>query len=61
VPEHLLRGVERVLRVAENAPAGRMDAIDVPHQQRLERGGITRARARGEIVVGTAFVSGPRP
>jgi hypothetical protein len=57
----LLRGVERVLRVAENAPADRMDAIDVSLQQRLERGAVTCTRARGEIVVGAAFVSGPRP
>lgn len=57
----LLRGVERVLRIAENPPADSMDAIDVSLEQRLQRGAITFTRARGEISVGTAFVSGPRP
>jgi hypothetical protein len=57
----LLCGVESVLRVAENPSADGVDAVDVSLQQRLERGAVTCTRARGEIPVGTAFVSGPRP
>jgi hypothetical protein len=50
----LLSGVERVVGIAEDAPAHGMDAVGVPVEQRLEGPSITTNRECRELLVGTA-------
>ena len=57
----LLRRVERILRIAQNPPAHRVDAIDVALEQPLERGAVAGTRARRKVVVGALRSERQRP